>query len=104
MSISLSTRLNWVRGYTLKSVHTIFFICNTYICTQLSIFFTLLIEFFQVHVIHPNFASKITGMLLELSSAQLLQLLTSEEALRQKVHEAMDLIVMNPSDAILGKR
>lgn len=41
-------------------------------------------------------------MLLELSSAQLLLLLTSEEALRQKVHEAMDLIVMNPSDAILG--
>lgn len=53
-------------------------------------------------MILPTFAGKITGMLLELSSAQLLTLLTSEEALRQKVHEAMDLIALNPTDAILG--
>lgn len=41
-------------------------------------------------------------MLLELTSAQLLVLLASEDALRQKVREAMDLIVMHPSEAILG--
>lgn len=42
-------------------------------------------------------------MLLELTPAQLLVLLASEDALRQKVREAMDLIVMHPSEAILGK-
>lgn len=41
-------------------------------------------------------------MLLELTPAQLLVLLASEDALRQKVREAMDLIVMHPSEAILG--
>lgn len=41
-------------------------------------------------------------MLLELTAAQLLVLLASEDALRQKVREAMDLIVMHPSEAILG--
>lgn len=51
---------------------------------------------------HPTFAGKITGMLLELTPAQLLVLLASEDALRQKVREAMDLIVMHPSEAILG--
>ncbi|CAH2268734.1 jg23757 [Pararge aegeria aegeria] len=40
-------------------------------------------------------------MLLELTPAQLLVLLASEDALRQKVREAMDLIVMHPSEAIL---
>ena len=43
-------------------------------------------------------------MLLELTPAQLLVLLASEDALRQKVREAMDLIVMHPSEAILGKQ
>lgn len=42
-------------------------------------------------------------MLLELTPAQLLVLLASEDALRQKVREAMDLIVMHPSEAILGR-
>ncbi|KAJ0181281.1 hypothetical protein K1T71_003366 [Dendrolimus kikuchii] len=55
----------------------------------------------RVHSLHPTFAGKITGMLLELTPAQLLVLLASEDALRQKVREAMDLIVMHPSDAIL---
>lgn len=40
----------------------------------------------------PNLAGKITGMLLELSAAQLLMLLASEEALRQRVEEAVSLI------------
>ncbi|CAB3231410.1 unnamed protein product [Arctia plantaginis] len=55
----------------------------------------------RVHALHPTFAGKITGMLLELTPAQLLVLLASEDALRQKVREAMDLIVMHPSEAIL---
>lgn len=41
-------------------------------------------------------------MLLELTPAQLLVLLASEDALRLKVREAIDLIVMHPSEAILG--
>ncbi|XP_072935848.1 E3 ubiquitin-protein ligase hyd isoform X3 [Epargyreus clarus] len=55
----------------------------------------------KVHSLHPTFAGKITGMLLELTPPQLLVLLASEDALRQKVREAMDLIVMHPSEAIL---
>lgn len=47
----------------------------------------------KVQALRPNFAGKITGMLLELSPAQLLMLLASEDALRQKVEEAVDLIL-----------
>lgn len=46
----------------------------------------------------PNLAGKITGMLLELSAAQLLMLLASEEALRQRVEEAVSLIGSNSSE------
>lgn len=45
-----------------------------------------------MHNLKPNLAGKITGMLLELSAAQLLMLLASEEALRQRVEEAVSLI------------
>jgi len=37
-------------------------------------------------------ASKITGMLLELSAAQLLMLLASDDSLRQKLDEAIEVI------------
>ncbi|XP_069676360.1 E3 ubiquitin-protein ligase UBR5 isoform X2 [Periplaneta americana] len=47
----------------------------------------------KVQMLRPTFASKITGMLLELTPAQLLMLLASEDALRQKVEEAMELIL-----------
>ncbi|XP_064474178.1 E3 ubiquitin-protein ligase UBR5-like isoform X2 [Ornithodoros turicata] len=47
----------------------------------------------RVHVLRPSLASKITGMLLEQSAAQLLLLLASEDALRQKVDEAVEIIV-----------
>lgn len=40
-----------------------------------------------------SLAPKITGMLLELSPAQLLLMLTSEETLRQRVDEAVDIIM-----------
>lgn len=43
-------------------------------------------------------ASKITGMLLELTQPQLLLLSASEEALRQKVDEAVDLILSQGRD------
>ncbi|XP_021934340.1 E3 ubiquitin-protein ligase UBR5 isoform X2 [Zootermopsis nevadensis] len=47
----------------------------------------------KVQLLRPSFANKITGMLLELTPAQLLMLLASEDALRQKVEEAMELIL-----------
>lgn len=60
----------------------------------------------QVQSLRPTFAGKITGMLLELSPAQLLMLLASEDALRQRVEEAMELIVAHgqdlASEALLG--
>lgn len=43
--------------------------------------------------LHPTFAGRITGMLLELSPAQLLLLLASEDSLRAKVEEAVEMIV-----------
>ncbi|KAG7207185.1 hypothetical protein KM043_008872 [Ampulex compressa] len=46
----------------------------------------------RVHALRPALAEKITGMLLELTPAQLLLLLASEDALRQKVDEAFELI------------
>ena len=56
------------------------------------------IPFCQVHSLRPTLAEKITGMLLELSPAQLLMLLASEEALRQKVDEAFELIHSHNQD------
>ncbi|XP_068224173.1 E3 ubiquitin-protein ligase UBR5 isoform X7 [Palaemon carinicauda] len=47
----------------------------------------------KVQSLRPSLASKITGMLLELTHAQLLLLSASEDALRQKVDEAVDLIL-----------
>eukprot|EP00095_Tigriopus_kingsejongensis_P009543 maker-scaffold114_size351134-snap-gene-1.12 protein:Tk09543 transcript:maker-scaffold114_size351134-snap-gene-1.12-mRNA-1 annotation:"e3 ubiquitin-protein ligase hyd" len=46
----------------------------------------------RVQALRPILANKITGMLLELSPAQLLLLLASEESLRQRVEEAVELI------------
>lgn len=42
---------------------------------------------------YQSLAAKITGMLLELGSSQLLALLASEEQLRQRVDEAVDIIM-----------
>lgn len=52
----------------------------------------------KVHALRPTFAEKITGMLLELSPANLLTLLASEEALQQKVDEAYELIHSRQQD------
>ena len=47
----------------------------------------------RVHQLRPSLASKITGMLLELTPAQLLTLFASEDTLRAKVDEAVDIIL-----------
>lgn len=49
----------------------------------------------RVHALQPSLASKITGMLLELSPAQLLLLLASEDTLRQRVEEAVELLLVS---------
>lgn len=46
----------------------------------------------KVHQLHPGASQKITGMLLELPPAQLLVIVSSEETLRQRAEEAMDII------------
>lgn len=51
-----------------------------------------------MQALRPALAEKITGMLLELSPAQLLMLLASEDALRQKVEEAFELIHSHTQD------
>ncbi|MGH0149004.1 UNVERIFIED_CONTAM: hypothetical protein FKN15_044615 [Acipenser sinensis] len=55
----------------------------------------------RVQAMQPAFASKITGMLLELSPAQLLLLLASEDSLRARVDEAMELIIAHGSLAAM---
>ncbi|CAG9865425.1 unnamed protein product [Phyllotreta striolata] len=47
----------------------------------------------KVYNLHPTFAGRITGMLLELSPAQLLLLLATEDSLRAKVEEAVEMIL-----------
>lgn len=46
----------------------------------------------RVYAINPNHAPKITGMLLEIPTPQLLSLLSSDDTLRLKVNEAMEII------------
>ncbi|XP_065335384.1 E3 ubiquitin-protein ligase UBR5 isoform X2 [Cloeon dipterum] len=53
--------------------------------------------YYKVHGLRPHLASKVTGMLLELSPSHLLVLLASEDALRAKVEEAVELVA-NSSD------
>jgi len=47
----------------------------------------------KIQNLQPSLASKITGMVLELGPPHLLALLTSEEQLRQRVDEAVDIIM-----------
>jgi E3 ubiquitin-protein ligase EDD1 len=49
----------------------------------------------RVHTLHPSYAGKITGMLLELSPVELTMLLASEETLRSRVDEAVEIIYRN---------
>ena len=47
----------------------------------------------RVQSLRPSLSGKITGMLLELTPAQLLLLLASEDSLRQRVEEAVEIIL-----------
>ena len=47
-------------------------------------------------------APRITGMLLELSIAQIMLLLASQDSLRQRIDEAVDLIVNQGAEAYVG--
>lgn len=64
----------------------------------------------RVYNLHPTFAGRITGMLLELSPAQLLLMLASEDSLRTKVEEAVEMILASsqphndvPPETLLGE-
>ncbi|KAL9891475.1 E3 ubiquitin-protein ligase hyd isoform X1 [Glossina fuscipes] len=46
----------------------------------------------KIYSMSPPHASKITGMLLEIPTPHLLSILSSEDMLRQKVNEALDII------------
>ncbi|XP_066593371.1 E3 ubiquitin-protein ligase UBR5-like isoform X2 [Prorops nasuta] len=52
----------------------------------------------KVKALRPTLAEKITGMLLELTPAQLMMLIASEDTLRQKVEEAFELIHSHNQD------
>lgn len=52
-------------------------------------------KYFRMLFLFQSLASKITGMLLELSPAQLLLLLASEDTLRQRVEEAVELLLVS---------
>ncbi|KAI9783217.1 MAG: Protein phosphatase PP2A regulatory subunit B [Geoglossum umbratile] len=57
----------------------------------------------KIHVLQPNLAGKITGMLLEMDNTELLNLLDDDSALRAKVDEALnvyDEYVKNKGDAV----
>lgn len=51
-----------------------------------------------MHALRPSLAPKITGMLLELPPPQLLILLASEDTLKQRVDEAVDVILTHTRD------
>nr|XP_018904419.1 PREDICTED: E3 ubiquitin-protein ligase UBR5 isoform X3 [Bemisia tabaci] len=59
----------------------------------------------KVHALRPSLAGRITGMLLELSPAQVLTMLSSDDELRQRVDDAMDILLHHgdelSSDSIL---
>lgn len=52
-----------------------------------------IVDILMLSTLNQNLASKITGMLLELGPPQLLALLTSEDQLRQRIDEAVELIM-----------
>merc|ERR1719473_1954459 len=46
----------------------------------------------QIAKIHPEMAGKVTGMMLEMDNSELLMLLESEQQLRSKVNEALQVL------------
>ena len=57
-----------------------------------------------IHATHPDQAAKITGMLLELDNAELLDMLESPEALAAKTREAVSVLRMHRQIEIEAQR
>lgn len=55
-----------------------------------------------IHSMHPEWAGKITGMLLEIDNAELLHMLDSRESLKAKVDEAVVVLQAHQSKAQTG--
>ena len=53
-----------------------------------------------VHSEQPDLAGKVTGMLLDgMETAELLHLLEAPDALRGKIHEAMEVLAASAAEA-----
>lgn len=88
---ALGERL-YPRVHAMQPVFTSqYFKCNLSYGCIFTVFLTLM--WLTMCLCLQAFASKITGMLLELSPAQLLLLLASEDSLRARVEEAMELLI-----------
>jgi len=58
----------------------------------------------RVQAMQPALSSRITGMLLELTPGQLLLLCASEESLRQRVQEAMDILTSTGENTLTNQQ
>jgi polyadenylate-binding protein len=57
-----------------------------------------------IHSMHPEWAGKITGMLLEIDNAELLHMLDSRESLKAKVDEAVVVLQAHQSKQAVPQR
>jgi len=48
--------------------------------------------YIKIFAVHPDLAGKITGMLLEMDNAELLHLLENQDAMNQKLQEAIAVL------------
>lgn len=57
-----------------------------------------------IHSMHPEWAGKITGMLLEIDNAELLHMLDSRESLKAKVDEAVIVLQAHQAKQVVAQR
>jgi len=57
-----------------------------------------------IHSMHPEWAGKITGMLLEIDNAELLHMLDSRESLKAKVDEAVVVLQAHQAKQAVAQR
>lgn len=57
-----------------------------------------------IHSMHPEWAGKITGMLLEIDNAELLHMLDSRESLKAKVDEAVVVLQAHQAKQVVSQR